>query len=151
MSILGGRANHFSAMGSESTGPGTSMSENPLFRVRNRGLDTPNEQQPTPSADSAEKKEATFAVGEIITGLSVKDQEPYVGKIIIVKQNDKGVPSNYIIIDEKTSKRVELDASTCNKVNRHDRTEYPTAADNPNVTLGENRKYTMNYNQFISF
>lgn len=104
------RGNSYSNVDNGTTG----LSDNPMFKINLRGLTTSNEQSPQkenkPNNSDITKK---FKVGDVISGISTDKQEPHKGTIISIKKNENGEGSTILVLDIKTHKKVELEASSC--------------------------------------
>lgn len=87
------------------------ITDNPVFKIKVRSLDTDLEQVPSYKDDDEDKHDFTkkFKLGEKITGQVKGEKEIKTGEIVKLDRD-----SSYItIIDDKTNKKFKLDPATC--------------------------------------
>lgn len=131
---------------------GTGMSNNPVFKVNIRSLDTQNE-QPANQQQKNSQEEIKFSLGEIVTGQSLESSgKTYTGKIVNIKKNSQNGISYLEILDSKTAKKVKLNSETCSKVDAHNvksnKNDLETQAKFP--FSAESNKYVMSFDEFIN-
>lgn len=91
------------------------VTDNPVFRVKIRGLAT-NYEQPANNNDKEKVKDSPtteFKLGNLVVGQELDGKKTYKGKITYISNN------KIIILDIESEKKVQLDPSTVRKIDKN--------------------------------
>lgn len=123
------------------------ITDNPVFKVKIRSLQTNVEEVPQKGReDSDTDYTKKYKVGDFVKGTGMGKDKVYSGEITKIEKNEKGEGTSLIIIDKDSKKRIKLDPSTCSKKelkgHNRDTEDLPFFADSLN--------HVMSYSEYLN-
>jgi len=113
-----GRGNSLNGDNNTLTSDG-GTTDNPMFKIKLRSLDSGYEQSNGSKEDTREDKK--FSIGDIVSGQILNKKITAVGKVINIKKNEQQNISFIEIIDFKSKNKIKLDPKSCTVENNNDR------------------------------